>query len=178
MSHREKRLLILLSSVGFLVFNYLLYGYWESQSLAAKRRLRDSESTYQNAVATNEVRDQLADEIQWLTEHEPQPAAEQDIQTRLQEICEREATKAGLTTQSQKFHPSDATEGRHFQRAKFEITVNGTEQAFYQWLDVLNQPNDLRAATKLVLVPDEKDDTKIKCTVTIEQWFVPIQPTA
>jgi len=178
MSHREKRLLFLLSTVGFLVFNYLLYGYWESHKIAAQRQLTNAEATYQTAVATNAVRDQLADEIQWLADHEPKPAAEQDIQTRLQEICEREASKAGLTTQSQKFHPSDATEGRIFQRARFEITVNGTEQALYQWLDVLNQPNDLRAATKLVLVPDEKDDTKIKCTATIEQWFVPIQPSA
>lgn len=173
MSDREKRLLILLSAVGFLVCNYLLYLYWQSQSDAAKRRMREAVGKHQTAVATSEVREQLADEIQWLADHEPEPAPEQDIQTRLQAICEREAAKAGLTHTAQKFLPSDTTEGRHYQRAKFEMTVVGTEQALYRWLDVLNQPDALRAATKLNLVPDEKDDTKIKCTATIEQWFVP-----
>lgn len=178
MSDREKRLLLLLSAVGFLVLNYLLYLYWESHAIAAKRRLSDAMALHQTALAAQDVRDQLADEIQWLADHEPKPAAEQHVQTRLQEVSEREATKAGLTTQSQKFPPSDATEGSHYQRAKFEITVHGSEQSLYQWLDVLNQPTELRAATKLVLLPDEKDDTKIKCTVTVEQWFVPLQPSA
>lgn len=178
MSDREKKLLILFSTVGFLIINFLGYSFWQSQDLAATRKLNEAKLKLQTAIATSESRDQIADEIDWLAQHEPQPAAEQDIQTRLQEICEREARKAGLETQSQKFHTTDTTEGRHFFRAKFEITVNGTEQALYQWLDVLNQPADLRSATKLLLVPDEKDDTKIKCTTTVEQWFVPTPPSA
>ena len=51
--------------------------------------------------------------------------------------------------------------------------TTGQEQALYVWLDRLNQPTKLRMATQIRLTPNQQDDTKIDCTATIEQWFVP-----
>ena len=33
-------------------------------------------------------REQVADQMEWLAEHEPEPAANQDVQTKLQQLCE------------------------------------------------------------------------------------------
>ncbi len=51
--------------------------------------------------------------------------------------------------------------------------MTGTEQALYQWFDRLNVPDQLRNATQIRLTPNQQDDTKIDCTATIEQWFIP-----
>ena len=73
--------------------------------------------------------------------------------------------------------PTDSTEGRHFHRAKIQLSINGTEEALYRWLDHLNTPDQLRIASSIRMSPNVKDDTKIDCTATIEQWFVPLPPS-
>jgi hypothetical protein len=35
-------------------------------------------------------------------------------------------------------------------------------------------PDQLRIASQIRLTPNQQDDTKIDCTATIEQWFVPL----
>jgi hypothetical protein len=99
--------------------------------------------------------------------------ANQDAQTRLQELVEREARATGLTIKTQKPLPTDATEGRLYHRAKLQITVTGAEEALYRWFDRLNMPEEFRAATQIRLTPNAQDDTKIDCSATIEQWFIP-----
>jgi hypothetical protein len=112
--------------------------------------------------------------MEWLAAKEPEPAANQDVQTKLQELCEKEAQSVGLTIKSQRPLPTDATEGRHYHRAKIQITVNGKEEALYRWFDRLNMPDQLRSATVIRLSPNQQDDTQIDCSATIEQWFVPL----
>ena len=34
-------------------------------------------------------------------------------------------------------------------------------------------PDQLRIASQIRMLPNNPDDTKIDCTATIEQWFVP-----
>ena len=72
--------------------------------------------------------------------------------------------------------PTDATEGRFYHRAQFQIRVIGTEEALYRWFDRINVPDQFRVASQILLGPDQQDDTKIDCTATIEQWFVPKIP--
>jgi hypothetical protein len=117
---------------------------------------------------------QVTDQMAWLAEHEPEPAANQDVQTKLQQLAESEAKATGLTIKTQKPLPTDSAEGRHYHRAKIQITVSGTEEALYRWFDKLNMPDQLRIASQIRLTPNQQDDTKIDCTATIEQWFVPL----
>ena len=91
-------------------------------------------------------------------------------------FAKREAKTAGLTIKSQKPLPTDATEGRHYHRAKIQITVNGPEEALYRWFDRLNIPDNSAIATIIRISPNTQDDTQIDCTATIEQWFVPLPP--
>ena len=121
-------------------------------------------------------REQVTDQMEWLASHQPEPAANQDVQTKLQQLCESEAKKFSLEIKNQRPLPTDTTSGVHYHRAKIQLTVSGTEDALYRWFDRLNVPDQLRAATVIRLSPNAKDDTKIDCTATVEQWFVPQPP--
>lgn len=176
MSPREKKLLIFFAVAGFLVLNFLAIGFYKNKRQQVERDFNQANRTLETARMYRASREQVADQMDWLAKHEPRPAANQDVQTKLQQLCETEARTAGLTIKSQKPLPTDATEGRHYHRAKIQITVSGKEEALYRWFDRLNIPEQFRAATVIRLSPNTQDDTLIDSTATIEQWFVPLPP--
>jgi phosphoglycerate-specific signal transduction histidine kinase len=176
MSPREQKLLIFFATAGFLVLNFLAIGFYKTKRLQVERGLDQASQKLETARMYQASREQVADQMEWLAKHEPQPAANQDVQTKLQQLCESEAKSAGLTIKSQKPLPTDSAEGRHYHRAKIQITVSGKEDALYRWFDRLNMPEQFRAATVIRLSPNTQDDTLIDCAATIEQWFVPLPP--
>jgi len=173
MSPRERNLLLFFAAAGFLVLNLIGLGLMKSKRAELDRRLAAAEQKLATAESFQANAEEVADEMQWLTDHEPAPVASQDALTELQQFCETEANNAGLTIKSQKPLDTDETEGHHYHRAKMQLNVVGREQALYQWLDQINDPAKLRIATQLRLTPDAKDDTLIDCTASIDQWFVP-----
>ncbi len=178
MSPREKKLLIFFAAAGFIVLNFLVIGFFKTKRIEVDRQRDQARQKLDTAEMFRASREQVIDEMEWLAKHEPEPAANQDVQTRLQQLCEREATTVGLTIKTQKPLPSDSTEGRHFHRAKIQLVVTGTEEGLYRWFDRLNIPEQLRIASRILISPNKEDDTKIDCTATIEQWFVPLPPSA
>lgn len=178
MSSREKRLLTFFAIAGFLVLNFIAFNFLTGMKARLERERQEARRKLDAAEMFRNSSGQIRDEMDWLDEHEPESVAAQDAQTRLQQVCDREARSVGLTIVTQKLLEPEAAEGRHYHRAKVQFTVNGTEEALYRWLDRLNVPDQLRIATQLRLSPDKKDDTKIDCTATIEQWFVPLPPSA
>lgn len=177
MSNREKRLLIFFGIAGFLVLNFLGFNLYQAKKQAIAAQLADAGQKLQRAEIVSASRDQVAEEMVWLSENEPEPAASQDVQTQLQKFCESEAQSAGLTIKIQRPMPTDTTEGRHYHRAKFQFTVTGSEDDLYKWFDRVNVPADFRIATQIRLNPNKEDDTKIDCVTVIEQWFVPLPPS-
>lgn len=173
MSPRERNLLLLFAAAGFLVLNLLGFGFMKSKRAELDRKLDAADQKLETANNFQANAEEVADEMQWLTDHDPTPVASQDALTELQQFCESEANNAGLTIKSQKPLDTDETEGRHYHRARMQLNVTGREEALYQWLDQINDPAKLRIATQLHLTPDAKDDTLIDCTATIDQWFVP-----
>ncbi|MBM3864160.1 MAG: type II secretion system protein M [Verrucomicrobia bacterium] len=174
MSPREKKLIVLFSSAGFLVVNLLGLGVLKDKQGQAEIRLGQARQQLETAKLVQASREQVAGEIEWLAQHEPAPAANQDVQTQLQQLCESAAKEQSLEIKSQKPLPSDTTAGRHYHRAKIEITLTGPEQALYKWFDQLNSPELFRGATRINLSPNKDDDSKIDCKAIIEQWFVPL----
>lgn len=174
MSPREKKLLIFFATAGFIMVNFMLFGFLKSQKGKYDLQLGQAQRKLDTANMISESRDQVEDEMNWLSEHEPDPAADQDVQTKLQQLCEREAKNVGLTIKSQKPLETDATEGKNYHRARFQFTVNGAEDALYKWFYALNAPDQFRIASNIKLSPNKEDDTKIDCVATIEQWFLPI----
>jgi hypothetical protein len=173
MSAREKKLIIFFAIAGFAILNLFVFNFATAKRQAVDTRREQALQKLATAEMFRESSAQVTDQMAWLAQHEPQPAANQDVQTKLQQLAEREAKATGLTIKTQKPLPTDSTEGRHYHRAKIQITVSGSEQALYQWFDKLNTPDQLRIASQIRLTPNQKDDTQIDCTATIEQWFVP-----
>jgi hypothetical protein len=173
MSPREKKLIVFFASAGFVVINLLALGVLKDKQTQAEAKLNAARQQLETAKLVQASRDQVAGEIDWLAQHEPAPAANQEVQTQLQQLCENAAKELSLEIKSQKPLPSDTTEGRHYHRAKIEITLTGAEKSLYEWFDKLNTPESLRGVTRISLSPNKDDDTKIDCKAIIEQWFVP-----
>jgi hypothetical protein len=174
MSAREKKLIIFFAIAGFAILNLLVFNFATTQRQEVNTRRDQARQKLATAEMFRESSAQVTDQMDWLAEHEPEPAANQDVQTKLQQLAESEAKATGLTIKTQKPLPTDSAEGSHYHRAKIQITVTGTEQALYQWFDKLNLPDQLRIASQIRLTPNQQDDTQIDCTATIEQWFVPL----
>ena len=174
MSAREKKLLIFFALAGFAILNILAFKFAQSKRQEVNIQRRQAQEQLATAEKFRDSSEQVTDQMDWLAEHEPEPMANQDVQTTLQQLTEREAKAAGLTIKSQKPLPSEAKAGLHYHRAKFEFTVTGTEEALYRWFDRLNMPDQLRIASRIRMAPNTQDDTKIDCTATIEQCFVPL----
>lgn len=178
MSPREKNLLILFGTAGFIILNLLAFSFYTKKKAETRSRLLDARQALEQAELIRMNRDSVLDDIEALAKAEPPPAAYQDVQSNLQQLIEREAQVAGLTIKpnSQKLLPTDQSPGNEFHRAKVQISVTGTEKALYGWFSRLNVPAQLRAATNIRLSPDGQDDTKIDCMAVIEQWFIPAGP--
>lgn len=172
MSPREKKLLLFFAIAGFTILNFLGYNYAVSKRVQVNAQREDARQKLATAEMFRENSAQVIDEMEWLANHEPEPKANQEVQTALQQLTEREAKATGLTIKTQKPLPTDTT-GVHYHRAKIQITVSGTDEALYRWFDRLNTPEQFRIASQIRLSPNTTDDTKIDCTATIEQWFVP-----
>lgn len=173
MSDREKKLIFFFALAGFAILNFLVFNFAKSKRQQVNTERAQAKQTLATAEMFRDSSEQVRGEMTWLAEHEPEPKANQDVQTTLQQFIEREAKAAGLTIKpGQKPLPTD-TKGQHYHRAKIQIAVTGTEDALYRWFDRINTPDQLRIASQIRMTPNNPDDTKIDCTATVEQWFVP-----
>jgi len=180
MSPREKRLLTLFVIAAFVVANAVGLSAYRRKSDALEASRLKADGVLKRYELFEASRQQRLDEMDWLQRNLPQPAEFQNVQTALQAACVSEARRAGLEirSNSERLLPTEAPKDSHFHRARFQLKVTGTEESLYRFLDKINQPNQLRAATQLLLTPNKEDNTRIDCTTTVEQWFVPLPPSA
>lgn len=173
MSDREKKLLAFFAIAGFAIVNFLAFNFATGKKAEYETKRKNAEQTLENAITIQTSSEQLEDEMAWLEEHEPEPVSQQEVQNKLQSFVESQATTCGLTIKKQNLSPIQAEPGKNYLRAKFAITVTGTEESLYRWFGRINVPEQFRAATQIRLSPNQQDDTKIDCAATIEQWFIP-----
>ncbi len=172
MSSREKNLLALLLVAGFIILNFFLYTLYVQKKNLFETDFTTAKNNLQQAIVQQEMSGQLAEEMEWLDQNQPDPAAYQEVQTRLQQFAESQARNVGLTIKKQELLPTD-TGGIHFNRAQVRIDLTGQEQALYRWFDAINDPTAFRTALQIRLSPNGKDDTLIDCSATLAQWFPP-----
>jgi hypothetical protein len=175
MSTREKRLLIFFAAAGFIILNLLAFNFYTAKRQQVQSERQKARLELETIQFARESSQQILEDMQWLADHEPEPAPYQDVQAALQQLAERESLAAGLTIQGpsgQRLLPTDDS-GTYFHSVKVQFTVVGMEQSLYRWIDRLNDPAQFRAVTSLRLGPNREDEAKIDCTAVIEQWFVP-----
>ncbi len=175
MSAREKKLLLFFGIAGFVILNFLGFNLAQAQRIKVNRDQAAAREQLNMADMFRESSSQVTDQMDWLDKHEPAPIAPQDAQTKLQQFAEKFAISSGLTIKSQKPMPTD-TSGTYYAIAQIQLVVSGQEDALYRWFDQINVPDQFRIASQIRLSPDTKDDTKIDCTATVQQWFVPLAP--
>ncbi len=171
MSDREKKLVLLFSLAIFVLLNFFAISWYRGYRAGVTKALGRAKQSVVDAGIMDKDRETNQGEMDWLADHYPEPKAGQTVQTELEQFASNQATANTLEIKRRKILPSDET-GR-FHRAKVEFNVTGSEAALYRWLDRLQMPDQFRAITFMRLSPDAKDDTKIDCTVTAEQWYVP-----
>ncbi|MCF7731886.1 MAG: hypothetical protein K9N23_09365 [Akkermansiaceae bacterium] len=172
MSPREKKLLIFFALAGFLIVNILGFKLFAATKAGIIKR--HDKAVQELIVAENiaDLTDEELPQMDWLDAHEPKPSFFETVQTSLQETAYKEATNTGLEVKKQDILPTDQSPA-YYHRVKVKFTVNGTEQAFYNWCARINDPTKLRAVTSIVLSPNKEDDSKIDCIAVAEQWFIP-----
>ena len=107
MSPREKKLVVLLGAAGFLLVNLGVYfKVYEPLKTRVARDLGGHQLTLKNADFFIEMREQYADEIEWLEKNVPQTAAVQEAEAGLQRFAQTEASRNGLTIERQRILPS------------------------------------------------------------------------
>lgn len=173
MSDREKKLVLLFGLAAFVLVNAFGVSWFRKQKATLASQLIAAEGEVQNAEAFSRKYDTVIEEMDWMAEHAPDERAGQLVASELEQYASNQATTHQLEVKRRAILSNDET-GTHFHRAKVEFNVNGMENSLYRWLGRLQMPDQLRAITFLRLSPDTKDDTKIDCTVIVEQWYVPL----
>lgn len=174
MTSRERNLLILLVTMAFLAVNFLGYRMWYAPRMAT---LQASMETAERQAESNEgmgnVLEAVSADQDWLNRFEPDPASSGKMKTRIQQLAESQATRAGLTIKKKGFGPDIVDPSLKYHRARYDIEVNGTESSIFRWLDQLHNPNEFRVVTFVRLNPQRDDAKRADCQIYLDQWFVP-----
>jgi type II secretory pathway component PulM len=174
MNEREKKLVILMGAMAFIIVNLFLYfRIYVPRRADAQVKIRQYEATLANADTFMRMRDEVADEIEWLENNHAKVAPVQDVSAELQRFAQTEATRNGLTIKRQRILPSVENPAATFHRARVEVELSGREDALYRWIDRLQTPTEFRAVTSIRLSPEREDDTLIECKLVVEEWFTP-----
>ncbi|MES2982548.1 MAG: hypothetical protein V4727_09565 [Verrucomicrobiota bacterium] len=172
MSSREKNLLTLLLLGGFLMLNFFLFSQYQKKKVLFQTNLDTAKNQLQRAIAIQENSDQLAEEMNWLAENEPAPAASETVPSQLLQFANNQAINSNLTVKLEEILITD-TSGTHYHRAQIKMNVTGQEKDLYDWLYAINEPTAFRTAIQIRLSPNTQDETLIDCSAVIAQWFSP-----
>lgn len=173
MSDREKKLLALLLVAGFLIINFFLYTLYVQKKTLYANELDAAKARLQQAIAFSDSSNQLAEQMEWLAQNEPEPATYQDTQNALQQFAETQARMFALNVKKQELLPTDQS-GAHYHRAQVKIDLTGKEEDLYKWFEAINDPAAFRTTYQIRMTPNSQDDTLIDCSATLSQWFPPV----
>ena len=175
MNDREKKLLVLVGVIVFLILNLAAWSLvYSPRKKAAVAKEKEYVGKMVLAKAQEVELTEIQPQVDWLKRNEQKMVKSwQKALADLESLANREAQRRGLTVKQVKPMNASDVEGLDLHRARVEIEVSGREQVLFQWLDPLNSPSDLRAVTSLIISPKKDDDTQVDCQVRLEQWFVP-----
>lgn len=174
MSEREKKLLIIFGAGLFLIANFFGFNFLVEETRNADTDKTKATNDLSEAKAYSDLYQSHVDEKEWLEHHTPEPKAQQAVETELVRYMSDFARSSQLTVKPQGQKVLKAEAGKTFTRARAEFKVSGTEANLYRWLHQMQTPDQLRGVTHFVISPQKDDDTQVDCTVTVDQWFIPL----
>ena len=89
MNAREKKLVIAMGVMAFLIVNLFLYfRIYSPQRAEARVKIRQHQATLDNADTFMRMRDEVADEIEWLEKNQAKVAPVQQVSADLQRFAQ------------------------------------------------------------------------------------------
>ena len=160
--------------MAFLAVNFLGYRMWyEPKMTQMQAAMEAAEVKAESNAGMENVLNAVQADKDWLDKTEPAPTTVGKMKTKIQQLAENEAVRAGLTVKKKGFGADVVDPSLFYHRARYDIEVNGTEAAIYRWLDRLHNPNDFRVVTFVRMNPQRDDATRADCQIYLDQWFVP-----
>jgi hypothetical protein len=179
MSERERKLLLFFGAAGVILLCFWGYKSYVGKRMEIELKRDKAQQTLDQSKLFMKSRDAVADEIEWLAKHEPQPEAGEQVPSKLQALAAAEGARAGLTMKKQDILASIQKEDEvknRYRRAQVKFTVTGEEKKIYAWFDRMHSPDDFRVISELSFITNREDGSLIDCVVTFDQWYVPLPP--
>ncbi|MGJ8671572.1 hypothetical protein [Rubritalea sp.] len=171
MNKREKSLLTMILVVVVLFAHILGVKWYMSTYRQKEQTVNDLGIRAASYRSSTETASSIADEVEWLSENEPEPSTLENTESDLLKFLESSSSKLGISAKDQKLIPLEDS-GEVYRRVKIEVTANGSEEQIYEWLVAIHQPTEFRAVTQILLKPVSNDDSLVSCTLTAEQWLI------
>jgi hypothetical protein len=167
---RERRLVVIVGGIVFLLLNWYLWG----KLLSALDQARADLVARQNTRKVQEVfireRALWEKRAEWLKEHQPTLKGPGDASTLLDEI-KQVAGKHNVLIENPAIGTSDATPDRQAVFASFDVK-SGWAPLVHFLYDV-QQPGSFIVFESITLNIDAADPTQMRGKMKIARWFAP-----
>ena len=172
MSEREKKLLIILGVIFFLILNFIGFNMLYLPSVQkAKSAKVTAQKKLQTAEMTLSQRAEFEPEMAWLERSGTVRTTARDAQSKLQALLRKQASARRLEIRDSRI--ITAQPGTHFDRVKVLFKVTGMERDVLSWLTSIHQINQRQVITKMDVKPQNNDITRIEVEIEIEKWILP-----
>jgi len=174
MKRREHILLFLFFGTLLIIGLFTGYGAWKEKMDGMRAEVV---AIANEADLHREFLDRYGDELRakerWLRENAGRPMASSEAAILLDNLANATAGAHGLVLTDSRLLPPAVD--RSYHTARLAATINGSEEAVYQWLAEFHDPMVLRTVETLRIRPDQNDISKVNCEVTLALWYPPTE---
>jgi len=174
MNAREKKLLLVLGLISFLVIGLLVV---TSYKAAKKQKEIEWEKGAEELARMEKelaAADSQLEEVEWLSSNNPALGTHGKVGAELATYMENSAKRYHVEI---KKRPSpqreDPEETGAFRSARVKVLVAARDGELFRWLTDLQDPKKSRSITFLRISPQRKDATRVDCEMVVTQWFTP-----
>ncbi|NWK54007.1 hypothetical protein HW115_00165 [Verrucomicrobiaceae bacterium N1E253] len=174
MNEREKKLVLILAAAGLLVVS--LFGYTTYSGAMQKKKVELKKGSDELKLKKRELEQALQriDEVEWLAQNMPTSGTHTKIRSELVSFVEQSCAKYKVNV---KKRPSALRENLEeqgvFKSAVVKVMVNCTDKQMYDLFCLLQNPREARSITRMRIIPQRDDATKVDCELEITQWYSP-----
>lgn len=171
MSEREKKLLLFLGVIFFIILNFIGYSVLYAPAVqAAKNEKTNAELKLKTAESVMALRDAYEPEMAWLTRSGTAATTPLEAQSKLNASLRQQASARQLEIRDSRIIPYQP--GEHFDRVKVLFKVTGMEKNVISWLTSIHQVAQRQVVTKMEFKPQNNDITRVEVEVEVEKWII------
>lgn len=175
----EKKLLIALGITGFLMLNFLGWGWISRSMLVLERKVVALESREKSLNFWKTQAAEAESRRDWIERNLKTYRDEADRETYLDAFIRGQAQELGL--ELRKNQPQEPRVTERFVKSRYTAEVSGPWPAVYKFIYQLQQPGEFRFVPRLQVtsrkgergIGAEEGPAYAVCTLDIEKWWAP-----